>query len=235
MNIGANIDKFHTFINLQMNPHSRHQFTGPQYQPAVTISRQAGVNAMVIAEELAELLHAHTPAANPWMIFDKNLAEKVLEDHQLPKEIAKFMPEDRVSAIHDAVEEILGLHPSSRTLLHLTSETIMHLAEFGHVIMIGRAANVITQHMKNVFHVRLIAPLDKRVTHLMSHRQLTDKAAREFIQKHDQSRKHYLKNNFHADIDDNLLYDLVINTARLSHGEVAHLIANTILHWGKPR
>ena len=134
----------------------------------MTLSRQTGAGAMGIAGELAEFLQTRTPAPSQWMVFDKNLAEKVLEEHKLPKEIASFMPEDRVSAIHDAVEEMLGLHPSSRTLLHLTTETILHLAELGHVILLGRAANFITRRMKNVFHVRLIAPLEKRLEQVMT-------------------------------------------------------------------
>ena len=68
--------------------------------------------------------------------------------------------------------------------------------------------------MKNVFHVRLIAPLEQRVQRIMTHNQLDAKTARELIHKKDLGRKRYLKDHFHADIDDNLLYDLVINTSR---------------------
>ena len=231
MNIGTNADTYHTFINCQLNPETRRQFAGTKPRPTVTLSRQIGSGAMVIAGELAEYLQSRAPTPCQWMVFDKNLAEKVLEEHNLPKDIARFMPEDRVSAIQDAVEEMLGLHPSSRTLLHLTTETILHLAELGHVILVGRAAHVITRRMKNVFHVRLIAPLDQRVAQVMARSQIDDMAAREFIQKEDRGRTRYLKNHFHADLNDNLQYDLVVNTARIPHREVAHLIGEAILHW----
>ena len=231
MNIGTNADKYHSFINCQLNPETRRQFAGSKPRPAVTLSRQIGSGAMAIAGELAEFLQSRAPTPCQWMVFDKNLAEKVLEEHQLPKEIARFMPEDRVSAIHDAVEEMLGLHPSSRTLLQQTTETILHLTELGHVILVGRAASVITRSMKNVFHVRLVAPLDQRVQQIMARNQLNEKAARELVQKQDLGRKRYLKNYFHADIDDTLLYDLVVNTARIPHREVAHIIGEAVLHW----
>jgi cytidylate kinase len=143
------------------------------------------------------------------------------------------MPEDRVSAIHDAVEEILGLHPPSRMLLQQTIETILHLAELGHVILVGRAANIITRRMNNVFHVRLVAPLEQRVAQVMARNQLDDKAARQLIQQQDRGRERYLKDHFHADINDMLQYDLVVNTARIPHREVAHLIGEAVLHWAE--
>ena len=43
----------------------------------VTISRQTGSGAHIVAEKLAALLQAHAPKeACPWTVFDRNLAEK---------------------------------------------------------------------------------------------------------------------------------------------------------------
>ena len=231
MNISTNVEKYHAFIGCQLNPETKRRFTGTKDRPSVTISRQIGSGAMAVAGELAEYLQSRAPAPCKWMVFDKNLAEKVLEEHGLPKEIARFMPEDHVSAIHDAVEEMLGLHPPSRTLLQQTTETILHLANLGNVILVGRAANVITRQLKNVFHVRLIAPLEHRIQQVMTRNHLEYKAALDFINKQDRGRKRYLKNYFHTDIDDILQYDLVVNTARIPHREAAHLIGEAVLHW----
>jgi cytidylate kinase len=233
MKIGNHVDKYHTFIDTQLNPDTRQPFVAPRLRPAVTLSRQTGSGGRAIAEELATFLQARSPSRCPWMVFDRNLTEKVLEEHKLPKEIAKFMPEDCVSSIQDAIEEILGLHPSSRTLVQQTSETLRHLAELGHVILVGRGSHVITRGMKNVFHIRLIAPLEQRVARIMTRNQLDETAARQFIRKQDLGRKRYLKNHFHTHIDDNLQYDLVINTASLPHRAVAQLIGEAILQWAE--
>src|SRR6185369_11998039 len=101
-----------------------------------------------------------------WMIFDRNLVEKVLEDHNLPGRLAKFMPEDRISGVSDTMDELFGLHPASWILVRKISETILHLAEMGNVIVIGRGANVITSKLSHVFHVRLVGSLENRVKHL---------------------------------------------------------------------
>ncbi len=231
MKTGTHADKCFSFISCDVNPELKRRLAHTKLQPAVTISRQAGAGAKAIATELAEFLQARTPEPCDWTVFDKNLVGKVLEEHKLPKEVARFMPEGRISAIQDAVEEMLGLHPSSRTLLEQTSETILHLARLGHVIVLGRAANVITRAMKNVFHIRLVAPLEHRVGQIMAHEKLERKAALEFIRKSDRGRQRYLKDHFHTDIDDILQYDLVINTARLPHHGTARLIGEAILLW----
>jgi cytidylate kinase len=236
MTIGSQVDKCLSFIKCDLNPEARQWLPHTNFVPTVTLSRQTGCDVMAVARELAEFMQDQPTADKcTWSIFDKNLVERVLEEHKLPKEIAKYMPEDRVSAIQDAVEEMLGLHPSSRTLLAKTNETIQHLAKLGHVILIGRAANVITRDMRTVFHVRLVAPLELRIERIMARHQLTHKAAREFIHKGDLGRMRYLKDHFHSDINDSLQYDLVINMARLPHREVAHLIGDAVIHWAKIR
>ena len=80
----------------------------------------------------------------------------MLEEHSLPKSLARFMPEDRISEVSDTMDELFGLHPPSWDLVHKTSETILHLAQLGHVIIIGRGAKVITAKLDGVLHVRLV-------------------------------------------------------------------------------
>src|SRR6267142_306330 len=133
---------------------------------AVTISRQSGSGAHAVAEALTDYLQAHAPdKSRSWRVFDRNLVEKVLEDHHLPVRYARFLPEDRISEFGDALEELLGAHPPSWTLLRQIEETVQHLAMEGNVILIGRGANLITRKLDHVFHVRLVGSLERRVKH----------------------------------------------------------------------
>ncbi len=200
-------------------------------EPAITISRQTGAGGIPIAEHLAEYLQTHGPKTpRPWTVFDKNLVDQVLADHDLPKEIARYMPEDRISQIDDMVEELLGLHPPSWTLLRQSTETILHLAELGNVILVGRAANVITAQLDHVFHVRLVGSPAVRVKLVEEFYHLSRKAALDFMRKEDRGRQRYVKRYFHQNIDDPLLYHLIINTDRLSQEEATRLIGDAVLH-----
>src|SRR5512141_528358 len=113
------LERCQTFINahLQSAGKSATAAQGGVPRRTVTISRQTGSGAHAVAEKLATCLQALSPAdACPWTVFDRNLVEKVLEDHNLPRRLAQFMPEDRISEIADTMDELFGLHPPSWTL-----------------------------------------------------------------------------------------------------------------------
>ena len=226
------LEQARTFINCHMEPTGK----GPTQlgdgirRRAVTISRQTGSGAHVVAEKLAALLQAQTPnEACPWAVFDRNLVEKVLADHHLPERVARFMPEDRISSISDTMEELFGLHPPSWLLVRRISETVLRLLEMGNVILIGRGARAISAKLDYVFHVRLIGSLEKRVQHIQEVNHLTKEAALHLIEQEDRGRKRYLKRYFKTDLDDPLLYHLVINTDLVSYEAAARIIADAML------
>lgn len=226
------MDQCLSFINCQLQPaDGRARFTGNGDRArAVTISREAGCGALVVAEKLAKLLQTSSPkGAPPWTVFDRNLMDKVLEDHNLPARLAQFLPEDRTSQVQDIMDDLFGWRPASGTIVQQTSETILQLAEMGQVILIGRAANVITAKLPHVFHVRLVAPMGKRVEHARAFYGMSEKAARDFILREDGGRKRYLKKYFDAQIDDPLLYHLTINTGLVSFEAAARIIADAVI------
>jgi hypothetical protein len=199
--------------------------------PAITLSRETGAGADVIAEMICENLQ--NKAKNDmvkWTIFDKNLIEKVIEDHNLPGQIAKYLAEDKFNAINNTVNELLGLHPPEWVLIHKTTQTIMQLASLGNVILVGRGSNVVTAHMSNVIHVRFIAPLPDRIKHIMEKFDLMERAAAERIKKDDAMRRHYLHHHYGKELADNYLYHLIINTHLIPYKEAAELVSNYIIN-----
>jgi len=226
----AGIEHCQKFINCQLDPdQASRRLRRQSVRPAVTLSRQAGCGALKVAEKLAALLQPELPPDDPpWTVFDRNLMDKVLADHNLPARLAKFLPEDRATELQDITDELFGLRPASWTMIQQTSETILKLAELGHVILIGRGANVITAKLHNVVHVRLVAPLAARIENCQASYNMTARAARDFCQREDEGRRRYLKKYFLADVDDALLYHLSINTGLVSLDVAARLIADTV-------
>jgi cytidylate kinase len=94
---------------------------------------------------------------------------------------------------------------------------------------VGRGAEVITSRLPFVFHVRLVAPLEKRIQHASQYYNLTDEDAAKMIKDADHARRRYLRRYFDADIDDPLLYDVVLNTGRLGLVRTADLIAHAAM------
>jgi cytidylate kinase len=198
--------------------------------PCITISRQAGSGAKPVCEKLVNIMDEYSePEGVKWAYFDRNLIEKVLEDHNLPKQISEFMEEGKYKHLSSVVNELLGLKPAEWTIIHKTTDTILQLARMGNVVIVGRGANIITSKLNNAFHVRLIASMEKRIEYMQSLMGFTEKEALNYIKKEDENRKKYLNSYFDVDADDPLLYHMIVNTDLLTHKGAAYLIAEAVV------
>lgn len=228
MSNAATLQRCLAYVETQLENHGR--TPRPPVFPTVTISRQTGSGGIPIAERLAAYLQDHRPAGPaPWTVFHRTLVERVLTDHNLPAQMARYMPEDRVSYIQDTMEELLGLHPSSTSLVTQVTHTILGLAELGNSIIIGRGANIILARCPAAFHVRCISALEKRVERVVADKAISEAEAREFIQKEDTGRERYVHTNFGADIANPLGYHLVLNTEWFTVDQAAELIGLAVL------
>lgn len=201
-------------------------------QPSITISRETGSGAVTIAQMLVDRLNAVSKSpgsTTSWTVFDSNLAKQVLVDHELPEHLERFMVEDARLPVETIVEEVLGLHPTPWIFVQQTTRTILRLAGLGRVILVGRGAEVVTRRLPYVFHVRLVASLEKRIQHVAHYYNLSEADAAKKVKEDDQARRRYLRRYFDSDIDDPLLYDLVINTGRLGFVRAAELVANAAM------
>ena len=198
--------------------------------PCISISRETGAGAQAVCKELIKILDSKSEQnENQWTFFDRQLIEKVLEDHQLPNQVSEYMVEDKYRHLSSAVNVLLGLHSSQWTLLHQTTETVLQLARMGKVVIVGRGGNIITSKLKNAFHVRLIAPLESRIKYIMDVHKMNRQDAEAFIKKEDVARRKYLKSNFSRDSDNPELYHIVLNTNLLTYEETAAVIVDAVM------
>jgi cytidylate kinase len=205
-------------------------FVKREVYPCITVSRQTGAGSKPVCEKLIQIMDDYSePEGVKWAYFDRNLIEKVLEDHNLPKQISEFMHEGKYKHLNAVVYELLGLKPSEWTIVQKTTDTILQLARMGNVVIVGRGANIITSKLKNTFHVRLIASLEKRVEHIKSLMNMSEKEALNYIKKEDENRKQFIKSYFHADVDDPLLYHMTVNTDLLTHKGTSYLVAEAVV------
>lgn len=198
---------------------------------AVAMSAQTGSGAIQVARKLAECLQAHTPATEPpWRVFDRTLMVKVLEDHRLPADMARFLPEDAHNAVDDVMHELLGLHPPSWLIVQQSIETMLNLVRSGNVILVGWGATAVTGKLPNVFQVRLVGSLERRAARIEAREHLRLREALASIERSDRARARYVRRYFQRDVADELQYALVINTDRFPEGEPARLICEAILN-----
>jgi hypothetical protein len=195
-------------------------------KPAITISHQTGAGAHEIAEPLAQILQkTEFKGDSPWAVFDQRLIEEALEEQRWPKKLAEKITEEKRFFIDDLMDDLFGLRPPAWVLVPQVVETTLRLAMAGHAILVGHGATIVTAKLPNVFHVRLTGSLPKRIEHVQRHRNLPPEAAARFVSKEDRGRERYVKAYFRARLDNELLYDLVVNTDRIPDADAVAVIA----------
>jgi cytidylate kinase-like protein len=204
---------------------------GGAQRPAIAISRQAGAGAAIVADLVAQQLDSDCPGnpPRPWAVFDRNLIERILEDYHLSQTIAPYIVEDVKFPLTDALEAVLGLHPSSWAMMQKAATTIRRLAMKGNVILVGRGSAVSTARLSHVLQVRLVAPFQHRVRHFASCRGIDEEKAAHLVRSTDESRRRYVREYFGVDVEDPVHYALTINTSRTSFEESAQLITHLVL------
>ncbi len=122
---------------------------------------------------------------------------------------------------------LLGVTPSaknSQAYLDAVQAVVMEFARKGNVVLIGRAGQRILAGFPGALHVRLIAPLDLRIQRIAKEQNISLDSARAQIEASDAHRRQYLKRYYQADWDDPSLYDLIINTGRITSQAASELI-----------
>jgi cytidylate kinase len=188
---------------------------------AITISRQLGSLGTPIARDVAQRLGYR-------MVW-----------RQVINEAARRAgaPEAALAAIDDL--GLLDLHPSPRALRayqHAVREVMEDLAAEGEVVIVGRAGQVILGGRPDVLHVRIIAPPAVRVERIASMQEIPTEAARAQLEESDRTRRDYLRDTYDVDWNDPQLYDLVLNTERMTVESAGDLICQALralVDWGR--
>jgi hypothetical protein len=198
----------------------------PPLDPAITFSYQTGAGMREIAPLVAQLLEqTEFQERHPWTIYDQQLLEKALQENLWPRELAARITEDKRLFLDELVDDLFGLRPPSWVLVPQLVKTILRLAVSGHAILVGYGVTVVTAGLPNVFHVRLTGSLPRRIARIQQRQQLAPEAAARFVRNKDRGRARFVKAHFHARLDDEMRYDLVLNTDHLSAPDAAAVIA----------
>jgi cytidylate kinase len=180
---------------------------------AITISRQLGSMGDEVAQAIAKRLN--------FRIVCRDLINQAA--------LRAGVPEMALAMIDDL--GLFGIHPSveARTAYHQAiQKTMREIADSGDVVIIGRAGQVILRNHPQVLHIMVIAPFSVRVERIARQQNIPSQAAIAQIATSDRTRRNYLQRYYHVRWTDPELYDLVINTFRLSPDQAACLACQAL-------
>ena len=117
---------------------------------------------------------------------------------------------------------------TQRRYLTAVEAIMFEMAERGKVVLSGRGATLLLAKLPHVLRVRITAPEHVRAQRIHQQQGLTLEAAVRFVAETDRERAGRIRFLYQVDWSDAVLYDLVINTERLSVDRGARLILSAL-------
>jgi len=215
----------------------------------VTLSRQLGAGGSEVASGVAKALglrvvdreaieRAAGQAGVPEIALhelgyegQRSLVQRMLDSLQTSPAIPSIVEMQR-REFGTPVGMPRGIFTPARPLLsaameeyvHMVGMVVQNIAKEGNVLIVGRASQVLLKDQPEALHVQIVAPLSHRVEKLMRAEGLTQVQARKRVLAADRARADYLQRYYGVGWLDPQLYDLVINTGRLSIQTAVQLV-----------
>lgn len=203
----------------------------------ITISRQLES----LGDDVARLVAAKLG----YQIFDKKAMAQVGQEMGLAAsvitEAAEFRPAAKslLERWFGNAQRLTGGDPSSWTFSAradaLQDLTVANLVDIinagykkGNVVIIGRGGMAALQNKPDVFHVRVIAPMEVRLQRMMDRERCLREDAVQKIKARDASDVEWINRYFDLDSHDPQLFDLVISTAKITPAAAADLVINAL-------
>jgi cytidylate kinase len=181
----------------------------------ITISRERGSRGSFLAKLLAEKLD--------YQLIHREIIDFIARDSGVRHRLIESLDERIRSEIELWLEGLLrGKYLNEHDYFLYLMRSVLAIAHHGESVIVGRGANLILG-LKNGFHVRVVAPLEKRIENLMKYENLSEAEAKREIKLKDKERKDFIRNFFGRDIGVPSSYDLILNSANFEMEEALEL------------
>ncbi len=200
---------------------------------AITISREYGSGGGEIANRLASHLG--------WQLIDHEIVERVASEMGTSIEEAEAYDERTEGILARTFKNLQFLEPAymagaspeaflrnEETYLKTVSRIVHAAAAQGHVVIVGRGSQVLLAQQRDVLHVRIIAPFEKRVVYVMKREGIDQAAAESRIKMKDHDRMKHLETAFRRKPEDVHLYDIILSTSFLDLDSAVEIISLTL-------
>ncbi len=202
------------------------QFTGKKASseaqlPVITVAMEPGSGGSIIAEKIADQLG--------FDYFHRDIVQQISKTAKIRSTVVNSLEKERLSGVKDFISSLMEdqyIHPDTY-LKHLLV-VISTIGKHGRAVIVGRGANFILP-AGDIFAVRVIAPLEKRIREVaLAHRVTTEEAKRRVIRR-ESRRKAFVRHSFNADISNPIHYDLTINTGKMSIESAVEAVIGAVM------
>jgi len=170
--------------------------------PVVAMTHEMGSLAKDVALQLAQELNLS--------VMRHEVVEHVADRMHVHGSLINRLREGKAGLIE-------RFRADERSVAVYTAEEVLELADRGNVVLRGWGATRWLSPVPHALCVRITRPLEKRVQWVMEHLQIDDaELAEEEVKRSDHAHASRMHQQFGVTWGDPLLYDLILNTDRLS-------------------
>jgi cytidylate kinase len=187
--------------------------------PIVTISHEIGAGGPEIGQQLADRMG--------YRYVDHELISDAAQRYGLLEEKLSHLDESKPSLFERFDAE-------TRRYITVIQTALYDFAEHDNVVLMGRGGQWLLRGIPHVLRVRVMAPFDVRVKRLGKKlagpmgEQTNPRTVTELVRRDDAEKAGRMRYLYEVGITDPALYDLVINTEKLSVAAAVGLIAGVV-------
>lgn len=168
----------------------------------ITISEYWGCGGKAIAKQVAT---------------DLNL--ELYDDARLQAEAVKMgVCSDHIRGLKEKLpglfDRLFGKSPE--IYLDIMQSVVYKVGQTGQGVIVGHGSQILLREFGCAMHVRVHASLEHRVSNLLTDQEISPQAAEKFLSKQDRDFKSFFTFAFNLDYNDAALYDLTVNTGKVS-------------------
>ncbi|HEY7203240.1 MAG TPA: cytidylate kinase family protein [Methylomirabilota bacterium] len=187
--------------------------------PIVTISHEIGAGGPEIGQQLADRMG--------YRYVDHELISDAAQRYGLLEEKLSHLDESKPSLFERFDAE-------TRRYITVIQTALYDFAEHDNVVLMGRGGQWLLRGIPHVLRTRVMAPFDVRVKRLGKKlagpmgEQTNPRTVTELVRRDDAEKAGRMRYLYEVGITDPALYDLVINTEKLSVNAAVGLIAGVL-------
>jgi len=200
--------------------------------PVVTISRELGCPAKVVASELANNLNAiklkHVKNI-PWRWISKEILQESTKELQADSiQIQHVFDYKSRGVLEDLLlAQSKDYYKSDLKIRTTIAKVIRKIANEGNVIIVGRGGVAITRDIPKSLHVYLEAPLEWRAIRVAEKYDFNMEQARSHAQNIDKKRSQF-RDYFQGKGSDYTRFDIKLNCMTLETSEIVEIITGAL-------
>jgi cytidylate kinase len=195
--------------------------------PVITISRQTGCDARLVAEHVVEYLNRNY-GVTKWKWVDKDVIYKIADElNTEAHRVESFYEGAELSNISEMIMAFSGSFVTDSRIKKAIKEVVLSMCKEGYIVLVGRGGVSIAREIANALHVRLVAPLYWRVENVMKKKKVDIEAAEEYVVDTDEKRFNLIQTFLDKkSLNLDYLFDATINREFFGISETAELVVS---------